>query len=462
MYAAFPLTADGRVDERLFGTISFTTDGRYLDIDRLATTSGRVLDPDNPHEVMVNQSFVDAAGVGVGSSFEIGIIETDDDGNPTTLEPAPADRLDVTVTGVMVLNEEITSEDIDTVPRLFVSPAARRMPVGDPRYYGFSWYGLTVDGGPAAVDEVQVAWQRLADAHNAIDRVAGGGEDGWLSYVHRTSDLQRKADRAVRPLTITLGAFGVLAYLGAVTLASQALVRRVRSQRNAVTIARVLGLTPHEGALATLVAPGVSLAVALLAAAATAVVLSLAFPVGPFDVLEPSTGLDVDLLVLGPGLLLLVLVPLAVITVAAWRESRLATVVDDGGSRTVGRLTSVIGRHGAFPGAGGSEPAHLRPGTWAAIRAHPVGAGVVHDHRGSAGDGRGVREQPAGARRQPATIRVAGRCIGRLRRWVRTVRQATPRRGTGRLARGRRLAVRGGRAGDDRRRPGAGGPVRSR
>ena len=249
LYGAFPLTADGRVDERLFGAISFTTDGRYLDIDRLATTSGRVLDPDNPHEVMVNQRFADAAGVRVGSSFEVGIIETDDDGNPTTLQPAPADRLEVTVVGVMVLNEEITSEDIDTVPRLFVSPAARRMPVGDPRHYGYSWYGLTVDGGPAAVDEVQLAWQRLADVHNAIDRVAGGGEDRWLSYVHRTSDLQRKADRAVRPLTITLGAFGVVAYLGAVTLASQALVRRVRSQRNAVTIARVLGLTPHEGAL---------------------------------------------------------------------------------------------------------------------------------------------------------------------------------------------------------------------
>ena len=362
VYSAFPLTADGRVDERLLGTISFTTDGRYLDIDRLATTSGRVLDPDNPHEVMVNQSFADAAGVGVGSSFEVGIIETDDDGNPTTLEPATADRLDVTVTGVMVLNEEITSEDIDTVERLFVSPAARRMPVGDPRYYGFSWYGLTVDGGPAAVEGVQVAWQRLADVHNAVARVAGGGEDGWLSYVHRTSDLQRKADRAVRPLTITLGAFGVLVYLGAVTLASQALVRRVRSQRNAVMIARVLGLTPHEGALATLAAPGVSLAVALVAAAATAVVLSLAFPVGPFDALEPSTGLDVDLLVLGPGLLLLMLVPLAVIIFAAWRESHLTTVVDDGDRRRVGRLTGVIGRTGRFPALAAASRLTFDPG----------------------------------------------------------------------------------------------------
>ena len=92
-----------------------------------------------------------------------------------------------------------------------------------------------------------------------------------------------------------------------------------------------------------------SLAVALVAAAATAVTLSLAFPVGPFEVLEPSTGLDVDLLVLAPGLLLLVLVPLAVITFAAQRESHLATVVDDGDSRTVGRLTGVIGRTGRFP-----------------------------------------------------------------------------------------------------------------
>jgi hypothetical protein len=362
VYAAFPLTADGRVDERLLGTISFTTDGRFLDIDRLATTSGRVLDPDNPHEVMVNQSFAEAAAVEVGSSFQLGIIETDGDGNPTTLEPAPADRLDVIVAGVMVLNEEITSEDIDTIPRLFVSPAAQRMPVGDPRYYGYSWYGLTVDGGPEAVDDVQLAWERLADAHNATAPVAGGGEDGWLSYVHRASDLQRKADRAVRPLTITLGALGVLAYLGAVTLASQALGRRVRSQRNVVAIARVLGLTPHEGALATLVAPAVSLVVALVTAAATAVVVSLAFPVGPFDVLEPSTGLDVDLLVLAPGLLMLILVPLAFITIAAGRESHLATVVDDGNSRTVSRLTRVIGRTGRFPALAAASRLTFDPG----------------------------------------------------------------------------------------------------
>jgi hypothetical protein len=362
VYAAFPLTADGRVDERLFGTISFTTDGRFLDIDRLATASGRLLDPNNPHEVMVNQSFVEAAGVEVGSSFQLGIIETDVDGNPTTLEPAPADRLDVTVVGVMVLNEEITSEVIDTVPRLFVSPAAQRMPVGDPRYYGYSWYGFTVDGGPDAVDNVQLAWERLANAHNATAPVAAGAEAGWLSYVHRTSDLQRKADRAVRPLTITLGAFGALAYLGAVTLASQALGRRVRSQRNVVTIARVLGLTPHEGALATLVAPAVSLVVALLTAAATAVVLSLAFPVGPFDVLEPSTGLDVDLLVLAPGLVMLILVPLAFISITAGRESHLATLVDDDSSRTVGRLTRVIGRTGRFPALAAASRLTFDPG----------------------------------------------------------------------------------------------------
>ena len=174
------------------------------------------------------------------------------------------------------------------------------------------------------------------------------GQDGWLSYVHRASDLQRKASRAVRPLTITLGAFGVLAFLGAVTLASQALVRRVRSQRNSVTIARVLRLTPGEGALATLVAPGVSLAVAVLTAAVTAVLVSLAFPVGPFDVLEPSSG-STSTSGAPPGLAVMVLVPLAATVAAAWRQSRMSTVIDDGGSRTVGWLSRMIGRTGRYP-----------------------------------------------------------------------------------------------------------------
>ncbi len=108
-----------------------------------------------------------------------------------------------------------------------------------------------------------MAWQRLADADNAIDHVAGDGGTVWLSYVHRTFDLQRKADLGGATADDHVGAFGVLAFVGTLTLAARALVRQVRSQRTAVTIARVLSLTRDEAALARSVDQGLSLAVAL-------------------------------------------------------------------------------------------------------------------------------------------------------------------------------------------------------
>lgn len=84
---------------------------------------------------MINESFARSTGFSVGSKFELAVIETDDNGLPL-VKAMPAERFAVKVVGVMVLNEEITSESIDTTPRLFVSPAARIRPIGDSRYYG--------------------------------------------------------------------------------------------------------------------------------------------------------------------------------------------------------------------------------------------------------------------------------------------------------------------------------------
>jgi hypothetical protein len=345
VYSAFPLTSDHKVDESMAGLISFTTDTRYIDTDRLVTSAGRLLDPSNPHEVMINQSMADFFDLGVGSTLELGIITSDDDGNPSTMEPEPADRLDVTVSGIMVLNEEITSEDIDTVPRMFVSPAARK-PMDPPGYYGFAWYGLQVEGGPDAIEEVQAAWQELADAHN--DGI-GEGEDGWLSYIHNTSDLELKASRAVRPLVTTLAAFGVLVLLASILLAGQALGRQVRSRRSEAGITRVLGLTPAQALAASMYVPVASLGVGLMATVATFLAISPLFPVGPFEVLEPSPGLHVDFVVLGIGVLASVVIPLALVLLTAWREIRgAALTLGDGGGK-VGLLARAGGRTGRSP-----------------------------------------------------------------------------------------------------------------
>ena len=237
------------------------------------------------------------------------------------------------------------------------------MPVGDPRYYGFSWYGLQVEGGPRAVDEVQRGWLRLADAHNAKVAAGPDGVEGWLTYAHRTSDLQRKADRASRPLVSTLGAFGVLVLLAGVALVAQSLGREVRSRRSDAVTTRVLGLTPVQAIMASLAVPLAGLGLAVVTAGAAAVALSALFPVGPFAVLEPTPGIDVDAALLAPGLVLVFLVPFLLVAVTAWREVHRSALAGGETVRRVGRLVGYAGRTGRSPSVAAAMRLTFDPGT---------------------------------------------------------------------------------------------------
>lgn len=317
--SAYPLDDRGQLDPEFLGGLSFTTDGRYLGMDRVALQDGRHLDPDADDEVMLNRAWARALDIGVGATFPLGLFAVDENGMPTSRRP----DLHVTarVVGIMALNEDVTGEVLDSeIPRMFVSPAFAPPPDG-PRtpYYGFAWYGLRLENGRAAEDQVIEDWQAIAAEHNA------GNEDpnaNWLSVVHRASDLEKKADRAVRPLVVAVGTFGLLITLATMLLVSQALIRSVRLRRDDLRIARILGLSSGRLAAVGTTVPGLALGLGGLVAVGVALLLSASFPVGPFTVLEPDPGRDLDLLVLGAGLVALVAVPFAAVVVAAHRQAR--------------------------------------------------------------------------------------------------------------------------------------------
>ncbi|MEO6628871.1 MAG: hypothetical protein ABIP03_09925, partial [Aquihabitans sp.] len=165
IYSALKLRPDGQVDERLAGALAFTTDGRYLKTDQIAVAAGRRIDPTRTDEVMVNEAYAKVAGVGVGSRMDVGLFAVDEDGNPA--KTTPDRRMSVRVVGIMAINEEVTGEDLDVIPRMFVSPAAAIKPIGRADYYGFAWYGVRLRGGSAAVAGVQRRWNEVRAAHNA-------------------------------------------------------------------------------------------------------------------------------------------------------------------------------------------------------------------------------------------------------------------------------------------------------
>lgn len=349
---AFFVDSDGAFDPALIGPISLTTDGRYLDQDRVAVRAGRLLDRDRPDEVMFNQSLADGLGqqlgkrVGVGTELDLGLAPMSEEGGPASETPERVQR--VKVVGIMALPEDVVGSELDQVPKMFVSPALQPTGGNDahPEYLGYAWYGLRVEGGEAGVDAVVARWQRLAEEHNAA---TGDGPGGWLSFVRRTSDLRRTADRAIQPMVAALSTFGLLALAGAVILLAQALARLVRQGLDDIRVAQVLGLTTGEAARAALLVPLLAVATAVVVATITAIGLSSRFPAGPYRILEPSPGIDVDPLVLFGGLAGVVLVSLGTAAVVARRQAHLGLLDQRVAIARPSALVARLARLGAPP-----------------------------------------------------------------------------------------------------------------
>ena len=353
---AFVLDDQGKIDPNLIGTINFTSDGRYLDQDRLAVSEGRLLDPTRPDEVMLNATYADILGAEVGSQIDIGLSPMGGGGDFPTSD-VPTAKVTARVVGIMVFAEELLGASMDDFPKMFVSPAFGHVLDGaDPALVGYAWYGVRLENGSDGVDRAVSSWQSAADQHNAALSPSGGTtpdgqpvEGSWLTFVRRTSEVQRTAERAIRPMVLALTIFGGLVLLGTLVVLSQALARSVRQRRDELRTGRVLGMTPAETARTALVAPLLTTAAVIVTAWGIAVALSSRFPVGPFRVLEPEPGLDLDPVVLALGVVALVLLPLAAATWAALRDSRQPLLEEGAAVARGSSLVRFVAGRGAPP-----------------------------------------------------------------------------------------------------------------
>ena len=300
--------------------MAFTTDGRYLEQDRLAVHAGRLLDPTQPDEVMVNEYTAEALGFEVGTEFDLGLVPSDSDGAP--LQETPSEQVTARVVGIMAPPDEVVGSELDRVPTMFVSPAfGDVLEPFDPAYVGFAWYGLRLRGGAADVGAVVERWQALAEAHNAdlpADAVEG---DEWLTFVRRTADLERTADRGVRPMVAALATFGGLVLFGALVLLVQGLARIVRQGHDQTRMAQVLGLTSRDATISELAVPAAIVVLVAVVATGVAVALSSRFPAGPYQVLEPDPGADVDGTTIAVGIAVLMVVPMLTAAFVSHRQA---------------------------------------------------------------------------------------------------------------------------------------------
>ena len=363
---AAPLRPDGA--PRL-GTIGPTypiasVDGLYFDQDRVALTKGRMADPHNPDEIMMTASAAHLLGFHLGEVIPYGVYATsqqDEPGIGTSRVP-PVIRFDAKLVGYASLSSEIVEDDIDRVPTFIIlTPALTRKVLAhaNENFSGAVTFGIQTDHGARDVSAVELEINRL------IPR-------GVVTNVHATAPVAAKADRALKPIAIALGVFGVIALLAALFIATQAISRRLRAGREDVTILRALGANPVTLATDSLIGILGAVVLGSLLAAAVAVALSPLSPLGPVRSVYPDKGISADWAVLGFGSLVLIG---GLGGIAMWlahrgaphRVAQRARLITPSGSKTVGTLAAaglpaagVVGMRMALEPGGGRNAVPVR------------------------------------------------------------------------------------------------------
>lgn len=339
--------------------ISIASDGRFYDMDRVNVSSGRLPRRTSSDEVAVNREVLRLLGVSLGSTLRVARFEyTLQDGFEVPALDRSAPIEDVRVVGVMELNEDVVIEPLDRVPRMLFSPARLPRGPGAADEIDYPWYGLQLAEGEGVVGEVERAWRRIVADHN---RRAQEGQE-WLGTVHSTADVEAKAKRGVRPLVIAMAVFGAIGLVATISVLALSLTRLADAGGPDLDAARVLGVDRRSAVLIGL-APAVAvLAGAVVVAGGVAVAASVLFPLGPFSVIEPSPGVDVDPLILLGGAGALAIISLLVAAGAVLRRTRSSPLAAPHSSARTARWAGVVGRAGLPPPAVLGARYALEPG----------------------------------------------------------------------------------------------------
>ena len=302
---------DGRVDRSQLSEAVGTFDGRAFDQDRFVVTSGRMAGRDRVDEIVVNEFAAERFGYAVGRRLDLGVYRSDEFGAPGFFEAPPPASVEMTVTivGIGLFPDEVIQDEADRTARLLLTPASSELARGLETY---GLQGLQLRHGAADVAAV--------DAQLATMFPPGTIE------TQRISDLDLDARRALRPISVAIAVFGLIAALVGLALSAQSIARVHRRLGAEHRILHAVGATSASIVLIGMAGPAVTIACGVCAAAGIAIVASATMPIGPVRGLAGVGGVDVDLTVIGLGCAVAILVLLAasIVVVAASAPGRVA------------------------------------------------------------------------------------------------------------------------------------------
>ncbi len=292
------------------GEAAGSIDGQFFTQDRVGIVEGRMSDPDEVGEVVVNEFAHELEGFDVGDQVRVALYTDEQLEDEAFFEsnPEPFDEVDLTVVGVAVFSDEVVQDEADRIPRYLLTPAftAKEIDAGS---YAFNH--VVLRNGDADIPAVQERFiDSLPEGSGAVFRVA-------------SADVER-AQRAVRPLALALGILGAAAAAAVIALIGQGLVRQIRNEAGNDDVLRALGARRRTIWAIAAVLASIPVVLGSALAVLLAIALSPATPIGPVRRIEIDRGLFTDwaALGIGIGIVILALLSVGVFAIATQDRSR--------------------------------------------------------------------------------------------------------------------------------------------
>ena len=302
--AAAPLDRAGAPRLNTLNNVNLvgSLDGYIQREDRLSAMKGHLFNPKSLDEVEVTPGAARIWHVHVGEKVPIGFYSPSQSnlrgfGTP---EVKPKLTVDATVTAIVVMNSEVVQDDVDKAYGFaFLTPAmARRAVQFDPAWTTPVYYGIQLRHGDQNLAKVEAQLVALVPSH--------------LTYeFHVASHVTATVELAVKPESVALGAFGMIAAVVCLILCVQALSRQLRQGNEDRRVLQSLGASESDTFVESMIGTTASVVLGVVLALVVSVALSPLAPFGPVRAIYPYRGISWDWTVLGLGVLLLLVVLLS-------------------------------------------------------------------------------------------------------------------------------------------------------
>jgi ABC-type antimicrobial peptide transport system permease subunit len=281
-------------------------------VDRFKVLAGRGYRPGSADEVVVDSQLAVGYGLRPGSVLRLLMAPK---GPGDTADFGRAILLRFRVAGVVVFDNQIVPvTPLDHLPLLELTPAFYR----------------SREGGsfPVANEEALVRLQpgtNVAEFARQATRLARHYPATQGVQVLDLADQQAKVEQAIQPQADALALFAALAGLAVLVVIGQLLGRQLITGASDYPVLSALGTDRRQLFWLAIARAGIVSAAGGCAAVVIAVAASPLMPIGPARLAEPDPGVQVNLVILGIGLVAVAALPVLAIAPVAWRAAATAS-----------------------------------------------------------------------------------------------------------------------------------------